>query len=241
MSHGQTRARLIWLLVPLALVAAVGCSGDDDIGASAPAPLDRETTTTAAQPAEPRAGPPQGERLVSALHRGGYVVFFRHTATDRSPDDQHPVDFGDCDTQRNLSDDGRDQARAIGEAFERLDIPVGRVLSSPFCRAIDTAEIAFGRTTPEPAIENLETSADDTEREHRNDGLRRLLSAAPDDGTNTVLTSHGYNIEAVADVTTAEGDGYVFRPEAAGSYVLVATITPDGWGELADQFGGNGG
>jgi phosphohistidine phosphatase SixA len=240
MSHRHTKARLVWLLVPLALVAAVGCSGDDS-GASAPAFRDRETTTTAAQPAEPPAGPLQAERLVSALRGGGYVIFFRHTATDWSPDDRHPVDFDDCDTQRNLSDEGRDQARAIGEAFDTLDIPVGRVLSSPFCRALDTAEIAFGRTTPEPAIENLETSADDTEREHRNDGLRRLLSAAPGDGTNTVLTSHGYNIEAVADVTTAEGDVYVFRPEPAGSYVLVATVAPDGWGELADQFAGNAG
>jgi phosphohistidine phosphatase SixA len=164
--------------------------------------------------------PPHGDRLEPGRPASRRLRRLRHAA--------EPLD------------DGRDQARAIGEAFERLDIPVGRVLSSPFCRAIDTADIALGRTTPEPAIENLETSADDAEREQRNDGLRRLLSAAPDGGTNTVLTSHGYNIEAVADVTTAEGDGYVFRPEAAGSYVLVATITPDGWGELADQFGGNG-
>jgi phosphohistidine phosphatase SixA len=224
--RGQTpalpspRRKLAALALSLVLVlVAVGC-GDRGGGTT-------NGTTGAAL---------EGERLVAELRDGGYVIFFRHTATDWSPDDQHPVDFSDCDTQRNLSDEGRDQARAIGEAFETLGIPVGRVLSSPFCRAIDTARLAFGTATPEAVIENLETSEDDAERDWRSDGLRNLLSTPPDAGTNTVLTSHGYNVEAVADVSTAEGEGYVFRPDPTEGYALVATLTPAHWGELTAEL-----
>jgi phosphohistidine phosphatase SixA len=232
---------LAWLVLPLVLVAAVaGCGGG---GGAANTSGDREERTTTAESAEPStepsAQPSREERLVSALRGGGYVMFLRHTATDWAQDDELPVDLSDCETQRNLSDAGRSQARAMGEAFEQLDIPIGRVLSSPFCRTLDTAQLAFGRAQIEAALENPETAESEAERELRNDGLRRLLSTPPGGGTNTVLSGHGWSIEAVADVTTEEGDAYLFRPEGGG-FALVATLTPADWEELAERFGGDG-
>ena len=241
-THGSPRrkkARLAWLVPPLLLLAAVaGCGGGE--GAANTSGDREERTTEERTTTAPSAEPSRDERLVSALRGGGYVNYFRHTVTDWAQDDELPVDLSDCATQRNLSDAGRTQANAIGEAFQRLDVPIGRVLSSPFCRTLDTAQLAFGRVAPEPALENLETVEGDADGELRNDGLRRLLSAPPAEGTNSVLSGHGYNIEAVADVTTEEGDAYVFRPESGGGFALVATLTPADWEELAETFGGDG-
>jgi phosphohistidine phosphatase SixA len=224
-----------WLAPPLVLVAAAAGCGGGGGEREANALGDRQQRTTSA----PSVPPSGGERLVSALRRGGHVIYFRHTATDWGQDDQYPVDLSDCDTQRNLSAAGRRQARAIGEAIETLEIPIGPVLSSPFCRALDTARLAFGRGRPEAGLENLENVESDAESERRTGRLRRLLSAAPARGTNRVLTGHGYNIQAVRDGTgSEEGDAEIFRPRRGTGFALVATVTPAEWQELARRFGG---
>jgi virginiamycin B lyase len=222
-------------LLSVAAVAAVGCSGGDD----APGTRARETTTKATAPTAPTvaAGSLRGDRLVSALRRGGYVLYFRHAATDAVPDDADPVVLSNCDTQRNLSARGRGQARAIGSAIERLEIPIGHVLASPFCRALETARLAFGRATRAPVLENLETVEDEEERRGRVDGLGRLLSTAPEAGANRVLVGHGFNITAAADVTLAEGEAAIFRPEPPRDFALVATVTRGEWEDLAGRLG----
>src|SRR6185436_10063318 len=82
-----------------------------------------------------------GEALVAALTRGGYVIYFRHADTGPAYSEQG-VDLKRCETQRNLNDDGREEATLIGAQFRALKIPVGEVLASEFCRCVDTANIA---------------------------------------------------------------------------------------------------
>src|SRR5262245_65452158 len=82
---------------------------------------------------------------IDALRKGGYVLYFRHAATDMSKNDAGMKSFDDCPTQRNLVDRGRDDARAIGAAIKTLGIPIGKVRASPYCRTVETAELAFGR------------------------------------------------------------------------------------------------
>jgi len=84
-----------------------------------------------------------GQPLLDALRHGGYVIVMRHATTEAKPDAPR-VDLADCATQRNLTYDGRTMARSIGSAFDQLKIRLGRVVSSPFCRAEDTAALAFG-------------------------------------------------------------------------------------------------
>ncbi len=193
------------------------------------APTPAAVTTTAPTPPP---GPLNGAALVEALRGGGYVIYFRHAATDPTPDDSNPVVLEDCTTQRNLSTAGQAQAREIGQAFQQLDIPVGQVLSSPFCRALDTVRLAFGKAEAEAVLENLETSANETERETRINGLRRLLAAPPDPGTNTILAGHGFNINAAAQISIAEGEAAIFRPDGAGGFTLVATVPWNEWETL---------
>lgn len=68
--------------------------------------------------------------LLSRLREGGYVLYLRHTSTDFSQNDSRITSYEDCASQRNLTDRGRDEARAIGEHVKRLKIPIGEVLAS---------------------------------------------------------------------------------------------------------------
>src|ERR1700730_648376 len=105
-----------------------------------------------------------GQALLDALRQGGDVIVMRHATTEAKAD-ASPVELADCATQRNLASEGKDMARAIGSAFSGLHIPVGRVVSSPFCRAKDTAMLAFGHDETvaglgERAVKNDVTAAD---------------------------------------------------------------------------------
>src|SRR5688572_25629745 len=78
-----------------------------------------------------------GEALIRELQRGGYVIYFRHGITGNFGEkDVADSDLADCTLQRNLSDAGQAQTRAIGAAFKALQIPVGAVYASPYCRCL---------------------------------------------------------------------------------------------------------
>src|SRR5437763_387827 len=83
--------------------------------------------------------------LVQKLRQGGYVLYLRHASTDFSQNDARMTSYEDCTNQRNLTDKGRAEARALGEQLRRLAIPIGPVYASPFCRTMETARLAFGR------------------------------------------------------------------------------------------------
>jgi phosphohistidine phosphatase SixA len=116
--------------------------------------LSRRALLAGAVPGAAMAGTATGEaamRLLRAIRAGGVVVVLRHAITDRTQADRG--DLADRAGQRNLSEAGRAQARAIGRAFGRLAVPLGQVLASPVFRARDTAELAFGaRALVEPML-----------------------------------------------------------------------------------------
>jgi broad specificity phosphatase PhoE len=161
------------------------------------------------------------------LREGGYVVTFRHAATDSGMDTTD--DLSDCSRQRNLDAEGRRQSAEIGRAFERLDIPVGRVMASPFCRTRDTARLAFDRVRATPALLSVEFF--DSVREGRREGLRRLLKAEPSEGTNTVLVTHGSAILDAVGKEPEEGDAVIVEPgPGKRGYTVVAEVPVDDWG-----------
>src|SRR5687768_16228609 len=103
------------------------------------------------------------EAVWRALRMPGAVVVVRHSYAPGGFDPPHSR-LDDCSTQRNLDDNGRAQARRIGEAFRQRGIAVGEVLSSPRCRCLDTGRLAFGAAT---AWEPLQGALADTERRQR--------------------------------------------------------------------------
>jgi virginiamycin B lyase len=225
----MTGSRRIFVLGCMLLGAMIpaGCSGDSE--------QPRRSATTGPATTAPTATEASDSDLSAALRQGGYVIYFRHAATDPVPDDEDPVVLADCDTQRSLSAAGRRESQEIGRAIRALEIPIGRVLASPFCRALDTARLAFGRARPGRLLENLETASDEGERARRTAGLRRLLSSSPQPGMNTVLVAHGFNVSAAADVTLSEGEAAVFEPRGEQGFSLVARVKPGQWSSLAGR------
>jgi phosphohistidine phosphatase SixA len=174
----------------------------------------------------------EGRALVEALRGGGYVLLFRHAATDYSQNDVDRQNLENCATQRNLSSQGREQAVAIGQGFRRLQIPVGMVLASPYCRTLETARLAFGVAEPSPDL--ISELSDDTSggRERLTASLRGLLARPPEPGTNTVLVSHTLNIQDAVGLDIEEGEAVVASPDGAGGFTVVARVRAESWDQL---------
>jgi broad specificity phosphatase PhoE len=172
--------------------------------------------------------------VVERLREGGYVVFLRHAATDRSQKDDPRVPLSDCRGQRNLNEAGREQARSIGQAWRALEIPVGDVLSSGYCRTRETAELAFGRRTIVPALTGIPAEMIGTYG-GRVRALRRLLGTRPPPGENTVIVGHIANLEAATNVEIEEGDVAIFEPDGESRYRLVARLPASVWPQLVER------
>jgi phosphohistidine phosphatase SixA len=140
--------------------------------------------------------------LLRSLRDGGYVLVIRHAI---SPGAGDPANFklDDCTTQRNLSEDGRAMARRIGEALRAQNVPIGRVLSSRWCRALESARLAFGRVEGEPMLDQFYKPE---ERDERTQAVRALIAGAPQSGTNLVLVTHQPNVTALANLSVDEGE-----------------------------------
>lgn len=182
-----------------------------------------------AQPAESTARL-EGRTLLAELLRGGYIVYFRHTSTDFGQSDEAMADFSDCSKQRNLTDTGRAEARAIGTAIRALNIPIGDVLASPYCRTLETARQMFGRATATPEVRGGPASASP----ERYADLRRLLSKPVPAGVNLLIVSHGNPFVAVAGPPyLAEGEAAIVEPLGSSGFRVVARVRKDGWAALA--------
>jgi phosphohistidine phosphatase SixA len=175
--------------------------------------------------------PPTPAELVQAMRSGGHVIFIRHTATEKDYADQVKAVTGDCSTQRMLSEAGWQDARRIGAAFTRLAIPVAEVVSSEYCRAWQTADLAFGRYTKNPAL-NFEkakqyTSAQTAAMKNR---VAPLLARTPPAGNNLVLVGHDDPFEAATGIYPEPmGVTFVLRPDGRGGFTVVGSIKPTEW------------
>jgi hypothetical protein len=166
----------------------------------------------------------QGAQLLAALRRGGYVVYFRHTATDFSRDDSRMTGYADCANQRPLNEQGRRDARAIGATLRELDLPVSEALASPFCRTMEHARLMLVDVSPR--MEVREAQAGDYA------GLKRLLAAPVAAGGNRWIVGHGIPFRAVAGPPhLAEGEAAVIRPGTTG-WTVVARLQVADWQTL---------
>lgn len=178
------------------------------------------------------------QELVQALRSGGYNIYFRHAETDWSQSDriEKAGDWTSCDPARvrQLSEAGRATARAIGDAFRALDIPVGRVLASPYCRAVETARLMdLGPVQTTTDVMNLRAADYVGGRDAVIERARTLLSTPPPPGTNRIIAAHGNVARAATPVYPGEAEGVVFRPEGGGKFSFVGRLTPEQWRELA--------
>jgi phosphohistidine phosphatase SixA len=173
----------------------------------------------------------RGADLLAALHAGGLVLYFRHADTDWKQNDTRGMRLEDCAAQRNLSDRGRENARAVGAAIRALAIPIGSVLASPLCRTVETAMLAFGVTEKSMAVR--EGGPLPPGSPGRYEALRVLLSTPVAPGTNLVLVGHAYPYYSlVGGQYLEEGEADVARPRGA-DFEVVARVGLKQWRELA--------
>lgn len=193
--------------------------------ASAPA---RPVPTNTAEFVEVHAS---AETLVR-LRRGGYVLFLRHGLTDSARADRIPkVDLNDCQTQRPLTEAGREQLAAVGAFMRRASIPIGEFRVSPMCRARESAAAAFPNLRPQ-VDEQLMYVANFTDAEKTPiiANTRRLLSLPVPPGENRLVLAHAPNLMEVMGYFPKEGTLVILRPKGETSgFEYVASVLPTAW------------
>lgn len=163
------------------------------------------------------------EALWRLLEGGGQVVLLRHATTEPAVGDPPGFRLDDCATQRNLTDAGRAEARRIGAAFATRAIPVARVLSSRWCRCLETARLAFGSGEPWEPLSSL--FADRTRQAEQTRAFR-TLAGEKRTGGNLVLVTHGANIMAFVGANPAMGGMVIVTPQGAGSFTVAGHLPP---------------
>ena len=137
----------------------------------------------------------------------------RHASTGPGLGDPPGYKLDDCATQRNLSDQGRAEARAIGARLAREKVPIARVYTSPWCRCRETATLAFGKAEDWEPLASLfdfpDRDAEYTERVKKRIG--NYSSRGP--GGNVAMVTHNVNIAALTRLSVATGEIVVVRPD----------------------------
>lgn len=177
--------------------------------------------------------PAELSAVLGELRKGGFVIYLRHAVTEQDGPRDKTADLAKCETQRNLSAEGREQAAQIGKAIRALDIPIGSVTTSPFCRAKDTAKLAFDRFTVNNDL-YFAIGPRHPEMKRLTESLRRMLSTPPAKATNNIIVSHSANLREAAGIwPKPEGVAYIFRPLPEGRFEAVAMVLPEDWVKAA--------
>jgi len=157
------------------------------------------------------------EQVWAALKQGGKVILLRHGHVDIR-EGMGRLSPGNCAEEVNLSTRGLEQARRIGEAFRAHGIAVGEVLSSPYCRCMDTGKIAFGRAAPVQYLVPPGVVSDSQAKLNDEYVLQEILKHR--DSSNLVMITHDLNIANVVFEPPVMGEFFVVQPNGTDIDVI---------------------
>ncbi|WP_396624505.1 histidine phosphatase family protein [Luteitalea sp.] len=143
------------------------------------------------------------------------VTLLRHA---RAPGTGDPANFSlaDCATQRNLSEQGRQQARLLGDALRAVGVKDAEVKTSQWCRCIETGKLlAVGPVQPTPLLNSFFAGRGDESASTQ--ALRAAVLAKVDSRKPTFFITHQVNITALTGIVPAEGEAVFVRATAAGT------------------------
>jgi len=172
-------------------------------------------------------------RIGQALREGGHVILVRHGATFSNQADIDTSNLADVSKQRNLNDKGKELARAFGEALVGAGVPVGKVYTSQFNRAYETAVLAGFKDIKTTADLSLVVTHDENNQHAK--ALRAMLAKAPEQGKNDILVTHRPNIVDALGMDwfdVEEGEASIFKPDGAEHH-LVARVLMEDWPKIA--------
>jgi broad specificity phosphatase PhoE len=155
------------------------------------------------------------------LAGGGQAVLIRHAITTPGVGDPPGMRQAECSTQRNLTDEGRAHARRVGEAFRARKIPVDRVMSSPWCRCLETARLAFSPPEVWTALGNLFDRPQN--RAEQVAQMQAFIGGMRRSG-NVVLVSHGSTISALTGINPDPAEMVVLTPQGGTRFTVVGRL-----------------
>ena len=164
--------------------------------------------------------------MIESMLAGGHILMIRHALAPGTGD---PANFqiGDCSTQRNLDDRGRDQARAIGDWLRSKGITSARVYSSQWCRCLETAKLL--QIGPVAELQALNSFYELTEnREPNLKALREFIAKQSPDGKLIIMVTHLVTISAIADEAVSSGEGVLLKLNPAEQYEVIGRLNFDG-------------
>jgi broad specificity phosphatase PhoE len=160
--------------------------------------------------------------MIERMKAGGHILMIRHALAPGTGD---PANFriGDCSSQRNLDDRGREQARSIGKFLRSEGIVSARVYSSQWCRCLETAElIDLGPVAELPALNSFYEMTQD--REPNLKALRKFIAEQPSGGALVILVTHLVTISAITDVGVSSGEGVLLKLNKDAPYEIVGRL-----------------
>lgn len=163
------------------------------------------------------------DSLWALLKGGGQVVLLRHALTDPGRATRPASRSATAPRSGTSRTIGREDARRIGDAFKKRGIPVGSVLSSRWCRCLETGRLAFGRAEPWAMLDSV---FEDRRHEPEQTRAVRALLAAPPGGGNVVLITHGVNVSALLGFVPAPGELVVVTPDGGGGFRVAGRLLP---------------
>ncbi len=212
-----------WVIVVVLLLLVSGCS------TTPPRQTQQTPTQSLALPTPTVTTPsptvaPSSSATWSLLQQGdrGYVVMMRHALAPGTGD---PPNFRleDCSTQRNLSAQGRAQARRIGEAFRRRGVKVARVLSSQWCRCLETARLMnLGAVEPFAPLNSF--FRDRSAQTRQTTEVREFIAANRNTFGAIILVTHQVNITALTDIVPQSGESVVLRANEQDQVEVIGPI-----------------
>jgi phosphohistidine phosphatase SixA len=168
------------------------------------------------------------EAGLAALKAGWHVAMIRHGLTTPGTGDPLGFKLEECRTQRNLIEEGRAESRKLGALLRAHGVRIDRVLSSEWCRCIETAElIGMGKVERETALNNLFGRPQNREKQVRE--MRTLIAGWKGPG-NLLLSTHGANMGALMGINPETAAGVVLAPapETKEGFRVVGRVSPEG-------------
>jgi phosphohistidine phosphatase SixA len=163
--------------------------------------------------------------MIENMQSGGHILMIRHALAPGTGD---PANFqiGDCSSQRNLNDRGRDQARAIGDWLRSKGITSARVYSSQWCRCLETAKLLQMGTVEElPALNSFYELTEN--REPNLKALRKFIAKQSADGKLIIMVTHLVTISAMADEAVSSGEGVLLKLNSESLYEVIGRMNFD--------------
>ena len=165
------------------------------------------------------------DRLIAQLKSGGHVLMIRHAYAPGTGDPEH-FRIGDCATQRNLNDQGRAQAKKIGQWLRRRGIDTARIYSSQWCRCLETARLLeLGPVTELPALNSFFERPQD--RDPNLAALQAFFSQQPVEGPLIIMVTHFVTISGITGEGVGSGEGVLLKLRSDGETQFSAPLAFD--------------